>query len=114
MKYDLQINVLVHSHTHSQFRSYHFLFHSITLRSLHQTKLAMSSSDVNNEMIKDKVLNMINVTVHLASIPTMRDMQSMQQWIYIDQDSEAAHNRLTQDYFNGPYVYISRIYTKDT
>jgi hypothetical protein len=54
----------------------------------------VSSSDVNDEMIKDEVLNMINVTVHLASIPSMSDMQSMQQWIHIDQDSEAAHNRL--------------------
>lgn len=57
---------------------------------------------------------MMNATMKLASMSSTRGRQWTQQWSYIDQDREASRNRLMQDYFNDPSVYVRSTFVEGT
>jgi hypothetical protein len=55
---------------------------------------------------------MMDVTIKLVSRCSMRGKRRTQHRSYINQDSEAAHNQLMQNYFNDLGVYSSLYFHK--
>lgn len=76
-----------------------------------------SSSDI--KMTEDKVLDMLHQTmidaaIKLASRSLTWRRRRVNHWSYINQDCEATHDQLMQDYFNDlcvyPLLYFRRRY----